>query len=433
MPISKALLQDELRQRREEGSDVSPYLSAVDSADPCDQAALQSLYDALMALPGDQQLASNEPSDLATIRSLRPAGPRRYEAAFTEAYLRDRLAGAWLGRAAGCLLGKPCEGWHHDRIQSYLERAGAYPLDDYFPQLLPNGADGLSATMPQNWLRGRVSVAPRDDDTDYTVLGLHILEESGLNFTTENVAAQWLNHLPYHQVYTAERVTYANLVAGLEPPETATYRNPYREWIGAQIRADAFGYVNPGWPEAAAEMGFRDAALSHVKNGIYGEMWAAATIAAAFASPDPLEAIEAGMAEIPYDCRLGQALRDTISWSRDDGPWESTWQKVNEAYGQYHVVHTINNACAVALALLHGDCDFEATISIAVMCGWDTDCNGATAGSVIGAMLGAQALPAKWVAPLNDTLESSVQGFAVSKISALAERTLRQAALGLSR
>jgi hypothetical protein len=47
---------------------------------------------------------------------------------------------------------------------------------------------------------------------------------------------------------------------------------------------------------------------------------------------------------------------------------------------------------------------FERTITIAVQLGYDTDCNGATVGSVIGLVLGANVLPEKWTRPLNDTL-----------------------------
>ena len=86
----------------------------------------------------------------------------------------------------------------------------------------------------------------RDDDTDYTILGMHILEEHGFEFGPMDVAEEWLLHLPFFQVYTAERAAYRNLIHGLSPPETASYRNPYREWIGAQIRADMWGYVCSG-------------------------------------------------------------------------------------------------------------------------------------------------------------------------------------------
>lgn len=427
MSITKQLLLDELTQRREQGVDAGLIEAAVTAVDPTDCQAIEALYARLEALPGDAALDAAEPSNLDPICALRPDGPRAYQSSWTSADLLDRLQGAWLGRSAGCLLGKPCEGWHHDEIRDYLSPAGAYPLDGYFPRVLPEPRVGRSLSGTASWLRGGIGSAPRDDDTDYTVLGLYLLETHGPAFTTEDVAAAWLSRLPYWQVYTAERVAYANLVNGLQPPDTATFRNPYREWIGAQIRADMWGYVCPGRPEQAAALAYRDARLSHVRNGIYGEMWAAACIAAAFVESDAGAVLEAGLSEIPRDCRLARALRQTMAWCDEDADWEATWQRVNAAYGHYHGVHTINNAACVALALLHARGDFERAISIAVMCGWDTDCNGATVGSIVGAMLGAHALPDRWIAPLNDTLHSAVQGFETNRISDLAGRTLAQA------
>ncbi|NPV09124.1 MAG: ADP-ribosylglycohydrolase family protein [Anaerolineae bacterium] len=425
MRITKQLLQDELAQRREEGADVDLIEPEVATADPDDEGVLAALYSRLEELGGDANLAAAEPSELEAIREQRGPGPRAYAQAFSETRLADRLYGAWLGRAAGCLLGKPCEGWSHDRIRAYLEPAFEYPLRDYFPLVIPDITGSLlQRARPADWFRGRIGAAPRDDDTDYTVLGLHLIEEHGFDFTTEAVAEEWLSHLPFWQVYTAERVAYANLVNGLKPPDTALYLNPYREWIGAQIRADIFGYVCPGRPEAAAALAYRDARLSHARNGIYGEMWAAACLAAAFVEDDARSVIEVGLSEIPRHSRLATALSQTLAWSDEDDDWQQTWERVNASYGHYHAVHTINNACAVALALLHAEGDFQKAITIAVMCGWDTDCNGATAGSIAGAMLGASSLPARWTAPLNDTLHSAVQGFEVSRLSDLAERTL---------
>ena len=94
-----------------------------------------------------------------------------------------------------------------------------------------------------------------------------------------------------------------------------------------------------------------------------------------------------------------------------------------KAAGAYHRVHAINNAALVLLGLLYGEGDFGRTIGISVMGGLDTDCNGATAGSIAGAMLGARALPGKWVDPLNDRIESIVVGFSDCRISDLAKRT----------
>jgi len=48
-------------------------------------------------------------------------------------------------------------------------------------------------------------------------------------------------------------------------------------------------------------------------------------------------------------------------------------------------VHTINNAAACVLALLYAEPHIDPARCAAAMAGIDTDCNGATAGSVIGA------------------------------------------------
>ena len=127
---------------------------------------------------------------------------------------------------------------------------------------------------------------PEDDDTNYTLIGLKLLEENGRDFTPEDVGDCWLRNLPIFHVCTAERIAYRNLVMCIEPPKSASYCNGYREWIGAQIRADIYGYVNPAKPREASAMAWRDASISHVKNGIYGEMWVAAMLAAAFTTKD---------------------------------------------------------------------------------------------------------------------------------------------------
>ena len=105
---------------------------------------------------------------------------------------------------------------------------------------------------------------------DYSVIALDLLRRKGFTFDPKHVGNTWMSKLPYHCTYTAERVAYRNLVSGLRPPETAYFRNPFRQWIGAQIRADVYGYVCPGNPEKAASLAWRDACVSHVKNGIYG-------------------------------------------------------------------------------------------------------------------------------------------------------------------
>jgi len=202
-----------------------------------------------------------------------------------------------------------------------------------------------------------------------------------------------------------------------------TYRNPYREWIGAQIRADGWAYAAAGNPELAAELAWLDAALSHVKNGIYGEMFAAAMIAAAFVEPDPATIVAAGLAQVPARSRLAETVAQAVEMAQTASSQTELVSHLWDAFGHYHPVHTINNAALVAAALVYAAGDFETAIATAVLGGWDTDCNGATVGSIMGAALGAAALPAKWTAPLNDTLYAEIPGFHPIAISECARRT----------
>ena len=422
------LVKDEITQRKEEGYDVTEIEARFQKTA---EKTISELNESLSALGSSlprPDFPYKEPSQLDEIKAERPKKPMKIVVTLSDDELYDKIYGGWLGRCAGCLLGKPVEGLSKEQIEEWLKTAHAYPLRDYFPPLpdLPEDApDWLkkrSSRLPV--LSGHITRMARDDDTDYTIMGLHILERYGPNFTAMNVGESWLYLLPYWQVYTAERVAYRNLVNGILPPESAAYLNPYREWIGAQIRADMWGYVTPGMPDLGAELAYRDASLSHVKNGIYGEMFVSAMVSAAFTTSNIEKIIEAGLSVIPKRSRLAEAVKDVVAWSKKYKDWKDTWNMVFEKYGRYHFVHTINNAAIVLMGLLHGRGDYEKSIAISVMGGFDTDCNGATTGSILGVMLGAKALPEKWTKPLRDRIESFVIGYNNSQISDLAKRTL---------
>lgn len=149
-------------------------------------------------------------------------------------------------------------------------------------------------------------------------------------------------------------------------------------------------------------------------------------ISSAFSVDDPREAIEIGLREIPAGSRLCEAGRKLLGWSVQYTTWDQCWERAMQDYGNLNWVHTINNALWVMIGLLYGERDFGRTIAIAVRCGQDTDCNGATAGSVLGAMLGASAIPAKWTEPFNNRARSFVIGFDNSSITDLASRTVAQ-------
>lgn len=432
MGLARQLIRAELTQRREEGCDTSvieprvaaALAEAADRADTgsADETPFEALYDELDALEPASSFPYREPSELEAIRALRPPGPRRLALPLADDEVRDRIHGAWLGRAAGCALGKPVEGWPRKRIDAYLEAAGALPLDDYIPF-----KEGAIAPHLKTSTRGNIAGMARDDDLDYPILGLLALESKGEEVTPRNLANTWLGRMPYHLVYTAESAAYRNFVNGRWPPNSAIWRNPYREWIGAQIRADVFGWAAPGWPEKAAALAFRDASISHVKNGIYGEMFVAAMLAAAFVTDDVEQIVRVGLSEIPAECRLAEAVQDTLAWCRGASDWQAVWDRIHGKYGHYHGVHTINNAALVVMGLAFGAGNYENGIVVAVRGGWDTDCNGATVGSILGARFGASALPRKWTGVLEDRLQSCVRDCNENRISELAERTFQVA------
>lgn len=426
------LVSDEIEQREQTGYAVSDAVAALAQADPADDETLEAIYAQLITAPRTGRWDYEEPDDLADILETMPAAA---SADLPGELAYDKILGGWLGRIAGCNLGKPVEWgphWTSDHIRSYLELAGAYPLRDYFPMLdpLPDGYD-----FRENWpetTRGNVDGSARDDDIDYPILGLHLLERHGSGISPEVVGEAWLTLFPYRQIFTAERAAYLNLLHGVPADRAATTRNPYREWIGALIRGDVFGWANPGRPRDAMRLAYQDAALSHTANGIYGELWSAALLAGAFTASTVIEAFEASLAHVPPRSRLAEALRDVQGMHRQGVTWDDALAGIQARYSHYSWVHTIPNAAIIAAGLLWGAGDFAATVGLTVMGGWDTDSNGATAGSVSGVVLGAAGLPRHFVAPLRDRTRSALFGFDNSRISDLAQRTTALARAGVS-
>jgi ADP-ribosylglycohydrolase len=429
-------LETELQQLGDEGRDLSSVeaeIAALKAADfdlPETQARFRKFMDDVQSLPTNDELAAREPDDLEAIRALRPSD--RVKLGPIPEDLGERLKGAWCGRAAGCLLGKPIEGYRSKLVDPILAGSGNMPMHRYLrsDDVAPGTWD---AAFGENvwsgaFLVDRCHGMPEDDDMNYTVTGLAIVEKYGRDFTSGDIVTFWLENIPILHTCTAERIAYRNFVNGIAPHESATYQNPYREWIGAQIRADYFGYVNPGNPELAAEMAWRDARISHIRNGIYGEMWAAACIAAAFTTTDVRKIIAAGLGEIPAECRLADAIKEAIVW-RDSGmSLREVIEVLRAKYDEdsWHVwTHTITNAVVVAIGLLWGEDDFEKTICAAVEPLYDTDCNGATAGSIFGAAHGLSSISAKWLDPLQDSLETGVKGYEKVSLTGLAEKTAK--------
>lgn len=342
-----------------------------------------------------------------------------------------RIRRAWQGRISGCMLGKPVEQLSmlsgYDSLLAYLKDANALPLRHYVP-FNSNGPEETVSQILRNCCAEGFEHSQADDDINYSVLALLMLEQHGGQLTTESVARAWLTHLPAAKTYTAERAAYRILMSRAHewfaegmPPEfdlAECSDNEYNDWIGAQIRADVYGWVCPGNSELAVQLVRTDAELSHRGEGVYGAMVIAAIGAELLGGAQLDEAIDAALRFIPANSECAQAIELAREFSgMDDGA-----AKLRERYAAMSPVHTVNNLALVIWALSRHRDDFSAAIGDAVAAGWDTDCNGAT----VGALWSLQGLPVPdyWFEPWNGRVEVSLAGQHILDLEDLVQRTV---------
>lgn len=417
LPEYEYLLTEYARLKCEQGAGdrVEPILAQV-------KEQLRAAVEQLRDLPDNPALALREPDELDAIRALRPEGPRRLWTALPEdSVLAEQLEGALYARIIGCLLGVPVEGWTLGRIEDFCRVTGKeFPPTDYWEEIEQSYYQNVYRRPRHEYRKSAMTEAPVDDDIIYTQLSLLLLEECGPDFTTADVGEIWKKYLPF--ACTAEDVALRNLKKGIPPEEAGSVDNPYRQWIGAAIRSDGFAYAAPGYPEKAAELAYRDAYLSHRRNGIYGEMFLAAAQSAAFAVSDPVEALRIGLTEIPQDCRLAEDLR----WALEVGEIltdfrEARWL-VDERFRGMSPIHTNNNLCLVVFGLMLGRGDILTTLSETVAMGMDNDCTAASAGSIVGAIAGRRAVPEYLAEPLHDTCATYLLNTPKFRIGDMARR-----------
>ncbi|WP_169582079.1 MULTISPECIES: ADP-ribosylglycohydrolase family protein [Microbacterium] len=416
------IVPDEAEQLTHSGYDASQLLTeARRAAADGDIALLKSIADELQTLNRSAGWTFVEPEDDEELLAL---GSGATFSRPDDDALLDRLRGAWTGRAIGNTMGKPVEGLSRQEVEIYLRAAGQWPQRGYIRLLdpLPEGIAALHPSARESSL-GTFSDVPRDDDIDWAILTLHMLEQHGIGLTTADIADHWLDRIPFTQTYTAERAAYRNLTSGLTPPLTATFNNPYREWVGALIRADVYGFVNPGRPSEATRLALIDARLSHVGNGVYGEMWAAALLSIALCVDTPEEALDGAAAFVPPGSRLAAALRGLRDLHARGVPADEALNWIDRELGHYNWVHTIICAAAIAYGLLWGT-DFVDSVALTVSVGRDTDSTAATVGSVVGALHGFRALPTDLIGTTHRRIRSSIRDYDRVAIEELAERTL---------
>ena len=300
--------------------------------------------------------------------------------------LRDKIRGGWAGQVIGCTYGGPTE----------FQYQGRFIPDE----------------KPLAWTETAIPEAFKKspglyDDVYMELTFLDVLAKRGLDASAAELGRAFAE-APF-PLWHANQAARWNILNGVLPPRSGHWlNNPHADDIDFQIEADFAGLISPGMVGAASRLCDRVGHIMNSGDGFYGGVYIAAMYALAFTTDDVTAVVRDGLRAIPAQSDFARCLGDVIRWhaeSPDD--WHETWSKVMKAWGQdvgcpEGVFSSFNidakiNAAWVAMGLLYGNGDFERTLSVSARCGDDSDCNPASAGGILGTVLGRSRIPAKWV------------------------------------
>ena len=403
-----------------------------------------------------------EPSSIYDI--LNEMDPSRPKGQITEIDYEDsskRVEAAFIASLCGCILGKPLEQkFTGHEIRKALEEINEWPMSDYISKDIENVLPKVHTSFPETAREFINYVAP-DDDINYTIMGMLILEKFGADFTHENMKELWIKHLPIGTTFGPENTKL--LKSGIElkidgrdrsaflakgpngsenilptdKPEDLIdvfndILNPGDELCGAAIRADAYGYAYPGNPAMASELACRDASFTHNRTGVYGTMFIAAAISCAQIMEDRDEIIETALKFVPQKSRFYERVSVCFKDVKDSDSWEEAYDKISDKYGEYghcriyQEIGMLINTLKFAKNVGHGIC-------IQVSQGADTDSFGATSGSILGAYFGPGYLDDKWIKPFNDDIHTGLAWFFERSVSKLAKRMSKLPAISIQK
>ncbi len=280
---------------------------------------------------------------------------------------REKVHACWLGKNIGGTLGGPHE------CKKYTHNLTFYdPVPD---KSAPN------------------------DDLDFQLVWLVMLEEEGLPPRLPHFARYWqdcLHKYPWNEYGFTTR----NLKRGLMPPVCGWFENYYVDEMGSPIRSEIWACISPADPQTAAYLAWLDSTMDHAGGeGMHGEMFWAAVESAAFVISDPIELIRIGLAMIPPACDISRVIREAVWCWRHGVRYDDACERITRIYWNEQPCNAIPNHGFTILGWLYGD-DFGDKLCKAVNCGFDTDCTGATLGSVLGIIGGAKSILKKWSEPI---------------------------------
>jgi ADP-ribosylglycohydrolase len=427
-------LAAERHQSRTAGRDIEHLQSRFDellTRENPDPDAVRTLAARARSSPLRTNYVYSEPSTLDKIKRAAPSFESPHIGDPGTISEKDTIQGGLMGAIAGCLLGSPVQGWSRERIHGFLQESNQYPIERFLHADVADSVinqynifHNIEATgRDSSTFINHIEKIPPDDDIDYTFVNIRTVETCGAELQTEDIGTTWIKQLPALRTYTAERVAYRNLLDGISPPETGLRDNPYREHIGALIRGPIWGLLCLGEPTHAATFAVRDALLSHVKNGIYAELWVAVLTAIAPLVGDLTEALRLSLSFLPAESRLAASLRSICN---SDASAHTQIKRIHQQWDesiQREWSHALPNAALIAIALDHADSITEA-LGTVVQSGFDTDSHAAVVGAVYGAHIGAASIPSQWRSPFSSPILSGLSSEHSTSIEALTQRAI---------
>ena len=312
--------------------------------------------------------------------------------------LQDKARGCLLGLAVGDALGQPTEGKTLEYIRTTYGR-----ITDFVAE-----HPGVS------------------DDTEYALFSASILLKYGLDFTSQQVAAEWNEHLASQQggfkgAGFSEMAAIENLRRGLAPPASGEHIHSWSD--GLAMRVAPFAIAAPGNPRLAAELARRDGVVSHAGEGIYaGQAVAAATAVALTLEYGENEDIALLLAEralevIPEDSWTARAITQGVEIGRSASDvWDALEPLYEAIVAQYyHWSDLAPEAVGLAFGIIAAARGkFVQSVLGGTNIGRDTDTIAAIAGSITGALGGLSCIPPQWGNPMQ-----SVRGICINTVAGM--------------
>ncbi len=299
----------------------------------------------------------------------------------------DKTYAGWLAQIVGAGVGTAIEGYTTENI-----RAAFGEINDY-------------VRKPSTY----------NDDITYEVAFLEAFKKNGYCVTSEDIALEWAALIP--SGWSAEDIALKNIMLGVYPPESGYRSNPFREWIGAQMRGAVCGMVAPANPKLAAELAFKDGVVSHHNNGVIGEMFNAMMCSMAYVENDMKTIVEKAIAMVPKDSEYYFVVKFALDACISKGNFEDAWSICENQFKEYNWIHAYPNAAAEVVALYFCENSFNKCINLISMAGQDVDCNAAQIMTLFGIAYGMECIEDKWKTPIGEDIISYVRGYEKTSIT----------------